>query len=97
MALGATAAQSLLGRTAAVSRLRGEPLQLEDGTWLYVTIHPSDLPRLRAGDGDAAAGQETFEAELLLIRKRAEALGRTGDGQHRRKRPTEGKRAERRA
>lgn len=74
VALGATAAQSLLGRTATISRLRGDPLQLEDGTWLYVTIHPSYLLRLRIG-GDAAAEQEKFEAELEAIKRLAASLG----------------------
>lgn len=74
VALGATAAQSLLGGTATVSRLRGAPIEMEDGTMLYVTIHPSYLLRLRIS-GDAAAEQEKLEAELTAIRKLAEKLG----------------------
>jgi uracil-DNA glycosylase family protein len=46
--LGATAAQSLLGRSARVGKLRGEVLQLESGEPAMVTIHPSAV--LRAGD-----------------------------------------------
>lgn len=80
VALGATAAQSLLGRPATISRLRGEPLQLEDGTWLCVTIHPSYLLRLRVGDGNIAAEQEKFEAELAAIRTLAETLDRPARG-----------------
>jgi probable DNA metabolism protein len=76
VALGATAAQSLLGRTATISRLRGKPIELERGTWLYVTIHPSYLLRLRVG-GDAAAEQERFEAELASIRQLARELRTT--------------------
>lgn len=80
VALGATAAQSLLGRTATISRLRGAPLQLDDGTRLYVTIHPSYLLRLRMGDGEVAAEQQRFEAELLAIRRLAETLDRPARG-----------------
>jgi probable DNA metabolism protein len=74
VALGATAAQSLLGRTATISSLRGTPVTLEDGTLLYVTIHPSYLLRLRIG-GDVATEQEEFETELAAIRDLAAAAG----------------------
>ena len=46
VALGATAARSLLGRSATISKLRGQRLETEDGTLLAVTIHPSLLLRL---------------------------------------------------
>lgn len=73
VALGATAVQSLLGRSATISKLRGDPVQLEDGTWMYVTIHPSYLLRLRTG-GDYAAEQAKLEVELAAIKKLAEQL-----------------------
>jgi uracil-DNA glycosylase len=47
VALGATAARSLLGRPATISRLRGEPIELADHSRLVVTIHPSYLLRIR--------------------------------------------------
>jgi DNA polymerase len=50
VALGATAAQSLTGRTVTISRTRGEVFQTADGTSLGVTIHPSALLRLRESD-----------------------------------------------
>src|SRR3954453_15772625 len=40
VALGATAARSLLGRAVTITKLRGEALSLSDGTQLLVTIHP---------------------------------------------------------
>jgi uracil-DNA glycosylase family protein len=46
--LGATAAQSLFGRSARVGKLRGQVLQLEGGEPAMVTVHPSAI--LRAGD-----------------------------------------------
>jgi DNA polymerase len=46
VALGATAARSLLGKTVTISKVRGSPLALEDGTECWVTTHPSALLRV---------------------------------------------------
>src|SRR5437016_14655653 len=43
IALGATAARSVLGRTVSVLEIRGQVLELDDGTAASVTIHPSRL------------------------------------------------------
>jgi probable DNA metabolism protein len=67
VALGATAVQSLLGRTATITSLRGKPIDLDDGTLLYVTIHPSYLLRIR-DDTDARAEERAFEADLKKIK-----------------------------
>ena len=76
VALGATAVQSLLGRTATITSLRGKPIELDDGTLLYVTIHPSYLLRIRDGT-EARAEERAFEADLkktkALARERADA------------------------
>jgi uracil-DNA glycosylase len=45
VALGTTAARSLLGRAVTVSSMRGEP-HAHHGSWLWVTVHPSSLLRL---------------------------------------------------
>jgi len=67
VALGATAATSLMGKTATISKLRGAPITMEDGTVLFVTNHPSYL--LRIPDRDlAAAEQVKFEQDLALVR-----------------------------
>jgi uracil-DNA glycosylase family protein len=47
VALGATAARSLLGRPVTISKLRGAPVELADHSRLVVTIHPSYLLRIR--------------------------------------------------
>jgi uracil-DNA glycosylase family protein len=47
VALGATAARSVLGRAVAVRKIRGRPQPLADGTAAVVTIHPSLLLRIR--------------------------------------------------
>jgi len=46
VALGATAARSLLGRTVSITSVRGKILQAGNGMRLAVTIHPSYLLRI---------------------------------------------------
>ena len=69
VALGATAARSLLERAGiTISRLRGAPIPLGDGMVLFVTNHPSYL--LRLPDAAARARERAkFEADLVLARK----------------------------
>lgn len=50
VALGVTAAQSLLGRTVTISRTRGTPIALADGSECHVTVHPSFLLRIEEED-----------------------------------------------
>ena len=51
VALGATAARSLIGKIVTISKVRGEPLALVDGSECWVTAHPSSILRCagRAG------------------------------------------------
>lgn len=70
VALGATAAQALFGRTARVGALRGRPLELEDGVPAIVTMHPSAV--LRA-DADREARRAELLADLELARATAPA------------------------
>jgi len=73
VALGASAAQSLLGRSVTISSARGEPMQLEDGSWLFVTVHPSYL--LRLPDRELAETErKKFEADLARVRDFAAKL-----------------------
>ena len=46
VALGATAARSLVGKIVTISKVRGEPLTLPDGSECWVTVHPSFLLRI---------------------------------------------------
>jgi len=55
VALGASAGHALLGRAITISRMRGTPIPLEDGSECHITIHPSYLLRI---DDDARARQE---------------------------------------
>ncbi|MFN3864612.1 MAG: UdgX family uracil-DNA binding protein [Erythrobacter sp.] len=68
LALGASAARGLLGRTVSVNRKRGRAIPLDDGAELWVTVHPSYLLRL---DGAARAEQAAlFAADLAMVRER---------------------------
>lgn len=55
VALGATAARSLLGKAVTISRTRGQQLALSDGGAGWVTVHPSYLLRI---DDPARAAEE---------------------------------------
>jgi DNA polymerase len=68
LALGASAARGLLGRTVSVTRERGRAIRLDDGAELWVTVHPSYLLRL---DGAAREEQTAlFSADLAAVRER---------------------------
>ena len=72
LALGASAARSLLGKTVSIGKSRGEPIALEDGSELWVTAHPSYLLRL---DGEAREKQERlFAADLAAVAERLAEL-----------------------
>ncbi|MEM1197555.1 MAG: UdgX family uracil-DNA binding protein [Pseudomonadota bacterium] len=72
LALGASAARGLLGKTVSIARARGASIELEDGSELWVTAHPSYLLRL-----DGAAREEQvakFASDLAAARARVEEL-----------------------
>jgi uracil-DNA glycosylase len=72
LALGASAARGLLGRTVSVNQVRGAPIALNDGAELWVTVHPSYLLRL---NGEARAAQAAlFAADLAMVRERLAAV-----------------------
>ena len=73
VALGATAARSLVGKVVTISRVRGEPLTLADGSECWVTAHPSSI--LRAPDEEARReGKKLVLRDLKRIKARAEEL-----------------------
>lgn len=72
LALGASTARAMLGKTVSVSKARGMAHALGDGGELWVTVHPSYLLRL---DGPARAEQERlFEADLAAVAARLAEL-----------------------
>ena len=73
VALGATAARSLLGKVVTISKVRGAPLMLADGGECWVTVHPSFL--LRLPDAEARRTERArFVDDLRRINERAMAL-----------------------
>ena len=67
VALGATAARSLLGRAVPVTAERGKWLPRADGREVLVTLHPSALLRVDAEDREAAF--EAFVADLRQAKR----------------------------
>lgn len=73
VALGATAAHSLLGKSVTITKVRGTPIALEDGSEGWVTVHPSFL--LRLPDEDRKAEEYArFVDDLRKVGERARAL-----------------------
>ena len=63
IALGATAARALLGRTVTIAQMRGRPVPLGEKAQLWVTIHPSMILRIR-GEAQRRAEYGRFVKEL---------------------------------
>ncbi len=72
LALGSSAARGLLGKTVSISRTRGRPHPLEDGSELWVTVHPSYLLRLRDEAKDEQ--ERMFQADLAAVAARLTEL-----------------------
>jgi len=72
LALGASAARSLLGKTVSVQKVRGVPQRLEDGAELWITTHPSYLLRLE--DAPRASEEARFAADLRAVAGRLAEL-----------------------
>ncbi len=72
LAMGASAARGMLGKTVSISRVRGAPIALDDGSELWVTAHPSYLLRL---EGPAREEQaRLFDADLAAVKERLAEL-----------------------
>lgn len=66
VALGATSAKALLGRSFRVSRERGRQLESTIAPIVSATIHPSAILRTR-GDDEREAEREAFAADLRVV------------------------------
>jgi DNA polymerase len=75
VALGATAARSLLDKAVTISRVRGAPLKVEDGREVWVTVHPSFLLRIPEEDRKREE-RAFFVRDLKRIKQRADELAR---------------------
>jgi DNA polymerase len=68
VALGATAAQSLLGRQFRVTKQRGTPVESELAPHVVATVHPSSILRQETEE-DRAAAMKDFVADLEVVAK----------------------------
>jgi len=64
--LGATAAQSLLGRGFKLTQRRGEPFASDWADWTLATYHPSAVLRAKHLEGGEILVRE-FQADLELV------------------------------
>jgi uracil-DNA glycosylase len=71
VALGATAARSLFGKTMTIGTMRGRPHRLGDGSEAWVTVHPSFLLRVRDNREEE---YRRFVEDLRRIGERAQAV-----------------------
>lgn len=73
LALGGSAARGVLGKSVTISKSRGHPLPLPDGSELWVTAHPSYLLRLK--DEKKREQERLFRADLAAVAERLAELG----------------------
>jgi DNA polymerase len=74
VALGATAAQSLLGRQFRVTKQRGKPVESDLAPFVVATVHPSSILRQET-DADRAAAMKDFVADLEVVAKLLRSSG----------------------
>jgi uracil-DNA glycosylase len=65
LALGATAVRGLTGRTGSVSKMRGQPIDLPDGSKMVVTTHPSYI--LRVGEDQREKAMAALVGDLKMV------------------------------
>ena len=68
VALGATAAQALLGKAFRVTKSRGQVLDLPPSASIVATVHPSSILRAPS-DEDRAVAYDGFVADLRVVAK----------------------------
>nr|WP_281405956.1 UdgX family uracil-DNA binding protein [Mesorhizobium sp. B2-5-3] len=68
VALGATAALSLLGKAVPVTKMRGQAIEREDGMRVFITIHPSFILRIR-DRADKEAERERFLDDMKQVKR----------------------------
>ena len=73
VALGATAARSLIGKVVTIGKVRGSPIELSDGSECWVTMHPSALLRMPEAERRRAE-RARFVEEMKRIWARAAEL-----------------------
>jgi len=68
VALGATAAQALLGKAIPITKMRGQVVTRDDGLRVFLTIHPSFILRIRE-QGEKDAERTRFLQDMLAVKE----------------------------
>ncbi|MGI8497820.1 MAG: UdgX family uracil-DNA binding protein [Gemmatimonadaceae bacterium] len=76
VALGATAAQSMLGKRFRVTKSRGRPMSSPLADAIFATVHPSAV--LRALPGDREKERRQFVADLKKVARWLSDAGKAG-------------------
>jgi uracil-DNA glycosylase len=71
--LGATAAQSMVGRIVRITQERGKFLDGDSGAAVFITIHPSSIYRLREKD-EQEKEYRRFVAEMKSVQRKLRSL-----------------------
>jgi len=71
LALGASAARGMLGKTVSIGTMRGRLHRLDDGTGLWISTHPSYLLRLR--DEKKTMESARFAEDIQAVEKQLRA------------------------
>jgi uracil-DNA glycosylase family protein len=73
--LGATAAQSLLGKPVLITKERGKFIESDSGPVTFITIHPSAIYRRREKD-EQEKEYRRFAEEMKLVSRKLRSLTR---------------------
>ena len=71
--LGATAAQSMAGRTVRIMQERGTFLEGDSGAAIFITIHPSSIYRLQEKD-EQEKEYRRFVAEMKSVQRKLRSI-----------------------
>jgi uracil-DNA glycosylase family protein len=71
--LGATAAQSMMGRIVRITQERGKFLDGDSGAAVFVTIHPSSIYRLREKD-EQEREYRRFVADMKAVQRKLRSI-----------------------
>ena len=71
--MGATAAQSVLGRPVPIMKERGKFIESKTGPAIFITIHPSSILRQQE-DADREREYRAFAAEMKLLARKLESM-----------------------
>ncbi len=71
--MGATAAQSVLGKNVLITRDRGKFIEAESGLATLITIHPSAIYRHRDKE-EQEEEYRRFAAEIKLVQRKLQSL-----------------------